>query len=44
MVKLGDLTSAKALLALLGLTLIATLHHHQVPGAIIVGIIGTAVG
>lgn len=42
MVKLGDLGSAEVMLALLGLTLIATLHHRQVPGAILIGITLTA--
>jgi xanthine/uracil/vitamin C permease (AzgA family) len=44
MVTLGSLSSPECLLALMGLTLIATLHHRAVPGSIIIGIFVTAIG
>jgi adenine/guanine/hypoxanthine permease len=42
-VQLGDIRSAPVLLALAGFVLIAALLHRRVPGAILIGIVVTAV-
>jgi len=42
-VQLGDVRSTTVLLAILGFVLIATLLHRRVPGAILIGIIVTAI-
>jgi xanthine/uracil/vitamin C permease (AzgA family) len=43
-VKLGNLVSHEAILAMLSLLLIATLHMRGVPGGIIIGVFATALG
>ncbi|KAJ9512243.1 hypothetical protein QJQ45_012794, partial [Haematococcus lacustris] len=44
LVGLGNLGSMEVLLAGLGLTLITTLHYHNVNGAILIGVLLTALG
>jgi AGZA family xanthine/uracil permease-like MFS transporter len=43
MVQLGDIHSATVLLAILGFLIIATLLYRRVPGAILIGIVTTAI-
>eukprot|EP00877_Chromochloris_zofingiensis_P009284 jgi/Chrzof1/4609/Cz14g19310.t1 len=44
MVKMGDITALEPMLAILGLAVIASLHYRNVKGAIIIGVLLTALG
>ncbi len=41
LVNMGSITSPQFALAIVGLIIIAVLHHHKVPGSILWGILGT---